>query len=148
MKICETWVSVITGYSKPKERYPVYFMKTFKSIPCNMVELYWLPVESRDEIFETCPSNTPYETHSAMKRPNAVFSKRMRSATDKSKINNGWMQGQRIAFFFRTSAKASAQNLDICFAKNFNFDHHNYFYQLNCQALMMIHQSFPCLSFP
>ena len=33
-----------------------------------------------------------YDTHSAVKRPNAVFSKRMRSATDKSQINNGWMQ--------------------------------------------------------
>ena len=33
-----------------------------------------------------------YETHSAVKWPNAVFSKRMRSAIDKSKINNGWMQ--------------------------------------------------------
>ena len=34
----------------------------------------------------------PYETHSAVKRPNAVLCKRMRSATDKSKINNGCMQ--------------------------------------------------------
>ena len=33
-----------------------------------------------------------YETHSAVKRPNAIFSKRMRSATDKSKINSGCMQ--------------------------------------------------------
>ena len=33
-----------------------------------------------------------YETHSAVKRPNAVLCKRMRSATDKSKINSGCMQ--------------------------------------------------------
>ena len=34
----------------------------------------------------------PYETHSAVKRPNAFLCKDMRSATDKSKINNGCMQ--------------------------------------------------------
>ena len=33
-----------------------------------------------------------YETHSAVKRPNAVLCKRMRSATDKIKINSGCMQ--------------------------------------------------------
>ena len=31
-----------------------------------------------------------YETHSAVKRSNAVLRKRMRSATYKSKINNGF----------------------------------------------------------
>ena len=34
----------------------------------------------------------PYETYSAVKRSNAVLCKRMRSATDKSKIDNGCMQ--------------------------------------------------------
>ena len=33
-----------------------------------------------------------YETHSAVKRPNAVLCKRMRSATDESKSNNCCMQ--------------------------------------------------------
>ena len=33
-----------------------------------------------------------YETHSAVKRPNAVLCKRMRSATDKRQIKNGNMQ--------------------------------------------------------
>ena len=37
-------------------------------------------------------STKAYETHSAVKRPNAVLCKRMRSATDKSKINSGCMQ--------------------------------------------------------
>ena len=34
----------------------------------------------------------PYETHSTVKRPNDVLCKRMCSATDKSKIDNGCMQ--------------------------------------------------------
>ena len=38
------------------------------------------------------PNLFSYETHSAVKRPNAVLCKRMRSATDKSKINSGCMQ--------------------------------------------------------
>ena len=33
-----------------------------------------------------------YETHSVVKRPNAVLCKRMRSGTDRSKINSGCMQ--------------------------------------------------------
>ena len=33
-----------------------------------------------------------YETHSAVKRSNALLCKRMRSATDKSKIKYGCMQ--------------------------------------------------------
>ena len=33
-----------------------------------------------------------YETHSAVKRSNAVLCKRMRGATDKSRINSGCMQ--------------------------------------------------------
>ena len=33
-----------------------------------------------------------YETHSVEKRPNAALCKRMRSATDKSKINSGCMR--------------------------------------------------------
>ena len=36
--------------------------------------------------------HSSYETHSAVKRPNAVLYQRMRSATDKSKINSGCMQ--------------------------------------------------------
>ena len=33
-----------------------------------------------------------YETHSTMKRSNAILCTRMRSATDRSKIDNGCMQ--------------------------------------------------------
>ena len=33
-----------------------------------------------------------YETHSTVKRPNAILCTRMRSATYKSKIDNGCMQ--------------------------------------------------------
>ena len=36
--------------------------------------------------------DSAYETHSAAKRSNAVLRKRMRSATDKSQISNGYMQ--------------------------------------------------------
>ena len=39
--------------------------------------------------------DSAYETHSAVKRPNAALCKRMRSVTDKSKINNGCMQKQK-----------------------------------------------------
>ena len=37
-------------------------------------------------------SFSAYETHSAVKRSNAVLRKRMRSATDKNKIYNGYIQ--------------------------------------------------------
>ena len=33
-----------------------------------------------------------YETHSAVKQPNAIWCKRMRSATEKSKIKTGCKQ--------------------------------------------------------
>ena len=41
---------------------------------------------------DTYDCTCAYETHSAVKRPNAVRCKRMRNATDRSKINNGCMQ--------------------------------------------------------
>ena len=48
---------------------------------------------SRDNwSFAFTKSHITYETHSAVKRPNAVLCKRMRSATDKSKISSVCMQ--------------------------------------------------------
>ena len=57
-----------------------------------------------------------YETHSAVTRPNAVFSKRMRSATDRSKINNGWMQKHtrenKDALFYSEHFRVRAREIE------------------------------------
>ena len=50
-------------------------------------------------------TNITCETHSAVKRPNVILCKRMRSATDESKIINGCMQkhkGEKMAAIFFT----------------------------------------------
>ena len=46
----QIWIVVIRGYSKPKEHYIVYLIKIYKIISSNIVE-------SRDEMFEKCPSD-------------------------------------------------------------------------------------------
>ena len=56
-----------------------------------------------------------YQTHSAVKRPNAVLSKRMRNSTDKSKSSNGCMQKHKKA-----RAALFLQNKKIFENKPFN----------------------------
>ena len=53
----------------------------------------WRTVADPDQGYQGLSTGQiSYETHSAVKWSNAVLCKRMRSATDKSKINSGCMQ--------------------------------------------------------
>ena len=58
----------------------------------------------------------PYETHSAVKRSNAVLCKRMHSATEKSKTNSGCMQKhtreKRAALFYSEHYRVRVREIE------------------------------------